>query len=63
MWFDMRVDEIPPEIIDLMNERAGKIHRKDGEALTTLAEILTLYRKMVLAEVEISMSVALGGRQ
>lgn len=39
----MDVDDIPQEVIDLLDERAGKKHSRDGIVLTTLAEILTLY--------------------
>lgn len=42
----MTVDEIPQELIDLLDERAGKKHSKTGSVLKTLAEILTLYEEL-----------------
>lgn len=39
----MMVEEIPQEIIDFLDMRAGKKHSKDGIVLVTLAEILTIY--------------------
>jgi len=42
----MDVNDIPQEIIDLLDERAGKKHSRDGIVLTTLAEVFTLYDEM-----------------
>lgn len=42
----MTVDEIPQELIDLLDERAGKKHSKTGSVLKTLAEILTRYEEL-----------------
>lgn len=42
----MDVEDIPQEIVDLLDERAGKKHSRDGIVLTTLAEILTLYDEL-----------------
>lgn len=39
----VNVAEIPQELIDILNERAGKVHRPEGNAIQTLAEILTKY--------------------
>ncbi len=35
--------EIPQELVDLLDERAGRRHGREGRALTTLADILTRY--------------------
>jgi hypothetical protein len=35
--------EIPQELVDLLDERAGRVHSRDGVVLRTLAEILTRY--------------------
>jgi len=37
------VEDIPQEIIDFLDQRAGKKHSRDGIVLETLAEILTIY--------------------
>lgn len=42
----MVVDEIPQELIDILDNRAGKKHSKEGTVLTTLAEILTRYEEI-----------------
>ena len=39
----MTPEQIPQELVDLLDERAGKKHSRDGAVLTTLAEILTRY--------------------
>lgn len=39
----MKTSEIPQELIDILDERAGKKHSREGRVLTTLAEILTKY--------------------
>lgn len=39
----MMVEDIPQEIIDFLDRRAGKKHSHDGIVLVTLAEILTMY--------------------
>ncbi len=39
----MTPEEIPQEVMDLFNTLAGKIHRRHGETVAGLAEILTLY--------------------
>ncbi len=40
---DVLVEDIPQEIIDFLDQRAGKKHSRDGIVLETLAEILTIY--------------------
>lgn len=42
--------EIPQELIDLIDERAGKKHSAEGQVLTTLAEILTRYDEIRKAQ-------------
>lgn len=42
----MKADEIPQELVDLLDDRAGKKHSRDGQVLTTLAEILTKYEEI-----------------
>lgn len=39
----MPPEEIPPELVALLDERAGKRHSADGPVLAALAEILTRY--------------------
>lgn len=39
----MTPDEIPQELVDLLDERAGKQHSCTGPVLATLAEILTRF--------------------
>lgn len=36
----------PQELVDLLDQRAGKVHRRDGVVLRTLAEILTRYDEL-----------------
>ncbi len=38
--------EIPQELVDLLDERAGRRHSRDGSVLRTLAEILTRFDQM-----------------
>lgn len=42
----MRPEEIPQELIDILDNNAGKKHSKKGTVVTTLAEILTRYDEM-----------------
>jgi hypothetical protein len=42
----MKVEEIPQEIIDILDEAAGKKHSKEGNVLNTLAKILTKYDEL-----------------
>jgi hypothetical protein len=39
-------DEVPQELVDLLDERAGKTHSRKGSVLATLAEILTRYDEL-----------------
>ena len=39
----MTVDEIPQELVDILDKAAGKKHGREGIVLRTLAEILTRY--------------------
>jgi hypothetical protein len=39
----MSPQEIPQELVDLLDERAGKRHSREGRVLITLAELLTRY--------------------
>lgn len=42
----MKPAEVPQELIDILDERAGKKHSREGRVLTTLAEILTKYDEL-----------------
>jgi hypothetical protein len=42
----MTADEVPQELIDLLDERAGRKHSRTGSVVSTLAEILTLYDEL-----------------
>lgn len=37
----MNVDDIPQELIDILDDRAGKKHSRSGSVVSCLAEILT----------------------
>jgi len=39
-------ETVPQELIDLLDERAGKEHSRTGPVVSTLCEILTLWEKM-----------------
>jgi hypothetical protein len=39
----MRPEDIPQELIDILDARAGKKHGRTGSVVTCLAEILTRY--------------------
>lgn len=43
----MTPDEIPQELIDILDEKAGKNHSRTGSVVRTLAEILTRYDEIV----------------
>lgn len=43
----MTPEEIPQELVDLLDERVGKKHRREGVALATLAEIITKYDELI----------------
>lgn len=42
----MKPYEIPAELVDILDERAGKKHSREGQVLRTLAEILTKYDEL-----------------
>lgn len=42
----MTVDEIPQELIDILDRRAGKKHSRSGSVVSALAEILTRYEAL-----------------
>jgi hypothetical protein len=46
----MRADEVPAELIEILDRRAGRAHSRTGSVVTALAEILTRHREMVEAE-------------
>jgi hypothetical protein len=46
----MTPDEIPTELLEILNDRAGKVHRRDGSAVHCLAEILTKYDELRTAQ-------------
>jgi hypothetical protein len=39
-------DEVPRQLIDILDRRAGRKHSRDGVVVTTLAEILTRYDEL-----------------
>lgn len=39
----MKPEDIPAELKDILDLRAGKIHSATGQVMNTLAEILTRY--------------------
>jgi hypothetical protein len=50
----MAPDEIPQELIDILDKAAGKEHSRQGRVVACLAEILTRYEKMLaLADVKL----------
>lgn len=42
----MKPEDIPQELVDLLDERADKVHNRTGSVLTTLADILTLWEEI-----------------
>lgn len=42
----MQADEVPQELIDILDRRAGKRHSRNGPVVSCLAEILTAYDEM-----------------
>lgn len=46
----MLAEDIPQALIDLLDLRAGKKHSRDGQVVSTLAEILTLYDRLKTSE-------------
>lgn len=39
----MKAQEIPQELLDILDHHAGKVHSRDGKVVAALAEILTHY--------------------
>lgn len=39
------MNTVPQDIVDLINERAGKEHTAEGQVLSAMAECLELYEK------------------
>lgn len=39
--------EIPQELKDILDQRAGKVHSQEGRVMAALAEILTRYQEML----------------
>lgn len=39
----MTPDEIPQDLLDILDKRAGKVHSRQGSVVACLAEILTRY--------------------
>lgn len=42
----MTPDEVPQELIDILDRHAGKTHSRKGVVVAALAEILTRYDEM-----------------
>lgn len=42
----MKAEDIPPELVAILDNRAGKAHSPEGTVLQTLAEILTEYDRI-----------------
>ena len=42
----MEARDIPQELVDILDERAGRKHSREGSVVTTLAEILTRYDEL-----------------
>lgn len=42
----MRVEEIPQELVDMLDHDAGRQHNRQGSVLASLARILTRYDEM-----------------
>jgi hypothetical protein len=46
----VKPEDIPQELIDMLDDAAGKKHSRTGSVMTALAAILTRHREMVLSE-------------
>lgn len=42
----MRAEDIPQELIDILDKRANRNHSRTGSVVSTLAEILTQYDQL-----------------
>jgi hypothetical protein len=47
----VKAEEIPAELVAILDEAAGRQHSETGPVRTALAAILTKHRELVLAEV------------
>ena len=43
----MRAEEIPQELLDILDHHAGEVHSRDGKVVAALAEILSHYGRTV----------------
>jgi hypothetical protein len=43
----MRAEEIPAELMDMLDEDAGRVHSRTGSVACSLARILTRYEEML----------------
>jgi hypothetical protein len=50
----MQAAEIPAELREILDRRAGKVHSAEGPVMRCLAEILTRHREIVLSEASIT---------
>lgn len=48
----MTPDEVPQELLDLLNEDAGREHSRNGRVVASLARILTRYDEILLRAAE-----------
>jgi hypothetical protein len=39
--------DVPQELKDILDSRAGKVHSAEGRVMQTLAEILTRFEEMI----------------
>jgi hypothetical protein len=53
-------DQIPQELVDILNADAGKEHGREGRVLATLAKILTRYDAM---RTNVNVTNIIGDRQ
>lgn len=42
----MKAEDIPAELVAILDKRAGKVHRPDGTVMQVLAELLTEYDRL-----------------
>lgn len=54
----MMKKEIPQEIVDLVDKRAGKKHSAEGSVMSTLAEVLDTYDQFKLRSDDLKSDVA-----
>jgi hypothetical protein len=43
----MTAEEIPQELIDILDKAAGRKHSRTGSVISCLAEILTKYQEII----------------